>query len=72
MPELAKWAKQLESPEGIALLNTFGLAEGERKVWPIPFEERLENEQLPELVRSMLTEKELEKAEQNHKIFGGS
>ena len=72
VPELAKWAKQLESPEGIALLNTFGLAEGERKVWPIPFEERLENEQLPELVRSMLTEKELEKAEQNHKIFGGS
>ena len=72
VPELAEWAKQLESPEGIALLDTFGLTESERKVWPIPFESRFENEQLPELVRSMLTKKELEKAEQNHKIFGGS
>ena len=70
--DLEEWAKQLETPEGIQLLNTFGLAESERKVWPIPFEERLDNEKLPELVRSMLTEKELEKAEQNHKIFGGS
>lgn len=72
VPELAAWAKELESPEGMALLDTFGLAEGERKKWPIPFEKRLENEHLPELVRSLLTEKELEKAEQNHKIFGGS
>ncbi len=72
VPELAEWAKLLKSPQAIELLDTFGLAESERKVWPIPFEERLENEQLPELVRSMLTEKELEKAEQNHKIFGGS
>ncbi len=70
--DLEEWAKQLETPEGIALLDTFGLTESERKVWPIPFEERLENETLPELVRAMLTEKELEKAEQNHKIFGGS
>ncbi len=72
VPELASWAKELESPEGMALLDTFGLAEGERKKWPIPFEKRLENEDLPELVRSLLTDKELEKAEQNHKIFGGS
>ena len=72
VPELAAWAKELESPEGMVLLDTFGLAEGERKKWPIPFEKRLENEDLPELVRSLLTEKELEKAEQNHKIFGGS
>ena len=72
VPELAAWAKELESPEGMALLDTFGLDEGERKKWPIPFEKRLENENLPELVRSLLTEKELEKAEQNHKIFGGS
>ena len=72
VPELAAWAKELESPEGMALLDTFGLAEGERKKWPIPFEKRLENEDLPELVRSLLTDKELEKAEQNHKIFGGS
>lgn len=70
--DLEEWAKQLETPEGVALLDTFGLTESERKVWPIPFEERLENEKLPELVRSMLTKKELEKAEQNHKIFGGS
>ena len=70
--DLAEWAKQLESADGIALLDTFGLADEERKTWPIPFDERLENEQLPELVRSMLTEKELKKAEQNHKIFGGS
>lgn len=72
VPELASWAKELESPEGMSLLDTFGLAEGERKKWPIPFEKRLENEDLPELVRSLLTDKELEKAEQNHKIFGGS
>lgn len=72
VPELAAWAKELESPEGMTLLDTFGLAEGERKKWPIPFEKRLENEDLPELVRSLLTDKELEKAEQNHKIFGGS
>ena len=72
VPELAEWAQELESPEGVALLDTFGLAESERKTWPIPFEQRLENEDLTELVRSMLTEKELEKAEQNHKIFGGS
>ena len=72
VPELASWAKEMESPEAVALLDTFGLAESERKTWPWPFEERLENEQLPELVRSLLTEQELEKAEQNHKIFGGS
>ena len=72
VPELAAWTKELESPEGMALLDTFGLAGGERKKWPIPFEKRLENEDLPELVRSLLTDKELEKAEQNHKIFGGS
>lgn len=71
-PGLAEWAKELETPEGVALLDTFGLAESERKTWPLPFEERLENEQLPELVCSLLTEQELEKAKQNHKIFGGS
>lgn len=72
VPEMESWAKELESPEGIRLLDTFGLAEDERKTWPISFEQRFENEELPELVRSMLTEKELKKVEQNHKIFGGT
>lgn len=72
VPDLAVWAEKLKTPKGLELLDTFGLAESERKTWPISFEERLDNEKLPELVRSMLTEKELKKAEQNHKIFGGS
>ncbi len=70
-PDLADWAKKLESPEGIALLDTFGLTESEKKNWPIPFEERFENPDLPELVCSMLSDKELEKAKMNHRIFGG-
>lgn len=71
-PGLAAWAQKLETPAGCSLLDTFGLAESERKAWPIPFEERLENDDLPLLVRSLLTEKEMEKVEQNQRIFGGS
>lgn len=71
VPELEAWAAELKTPEGEGLLDRFGLTEEERKKWPIPFEERLDNDSVPEIVRGMLQEADQKKVEQNRRIFDG-
>lgn len=69
--DLEDWAQTLKSPQAEALLDQFGLAEAEKKKWPIPFEQRLDNPDLPKLVQQLLTEQDKEKVRKNQKIFGG-
>ena len=71
MPELAEQIADLKTPEGEALLDQFGLAKAEKKDWPLPFAERLDNPELPQVVRRLLTPEDQEKLKQNQKIFGG-
>lgn len=72
MPALAQQVSSLKTPAGEELLEQFGLARAEKKRWPLPFEERLDNPGLPQIVRQLLTPADKEKLKQNRKIFGGT
>lgn len=68
--DLKKYIKAFETPEGVELLDYYGLTEKERKIWKVDFQTRLETENLYELVCNDLTEADIEKLERNKKIFG--
>ena len=71
VPELLAWAQAVESAEGRALLDTYGLTAAERKTWKIPMEQRLDAPQLPQQVWEQLTKQDQEKIRQEQAIFGG-
>lgn len=71
LPDLAAWADHLESEEGQALLDCYGLIPQERKHWTMPIGQRLDQPDIPERVRASLSEQDRRKTEQNYRIFGG-
>ena len=69
--ELEKYVNAFKTPEGEALLNCYGLCDKERKEWKYDFQTRLESDNLYDLIKDDLTEKDIEKIRINKRIFMG-
>lgn len=68
---LRQYIEAFRAPEGEALLNCYGLCAKERKEWKYDFKTRLEADNLYELIKNDLTEKDKEKISINKRIFMG-
>lgn len=68
--ELEAWASTLKTSEGEALLEQFGLEEKERKTWSLALQERVDNPEVPQIVRGLLNAEDQNKIRQNQRIFG--
>ena len=68
---LKQYIEAFRTPEGEALLNCYGLCAKERKEWKCAFKTRLESDNLFELIKHDLTEKDIEKIDINKRIFMG-
>ncbi|WOO34829.1 nucleotidyltransferase family protein [Anaerocolumna sp. AGMB13020] len=60
---LADSINRFKTPEGVALLNSYGLTEGERKIWKLDFPDRLDAPEIYSIVEPDLTERDKEKIE---------
>lgn len=61
--------ERLKTDEGIFLLDKYGLAKSEQKVWSVDFKTRLESENLFLLVEKQLSEKDFKKLQDNLDLF---
>ena len=68
---LKQYMEAFRTPEGEALLNCYGLCAKERKEWKCDFKTRLEADNLYDLIKDDLTEKDHEKIAINKRIFMG-
>lgn len=68
---LNQYIEAFRTPEGEALLNCYGLCAKERKEWNCDFKTRLESDNLYDLIKDDLTEKDHEKIAINKRIFMG-
>lgn len=68
---LNEYIEAFRTPEGEALLNCYGLCDKERKEWKYDFQTRLETNNLYDLIKDDLTEKDIEKIRINKRIFMG-
>ena len=68
---LKQYIEAFRTPEGEALLNCYGLCAKERKEWKCDFKTRLEADNLYDLIKDDLTEKDHEKITINKRIFMG-
>ncbi|MBQ8175053.1 MAG: nucleotidyltransferase family protein [Clostridia bacterium] len=67
--ELDAYLLALEDKREEAIMDSFGLCSKERKVWRIPFEKRLDNDEIWSHVKDELTEADLRKVERNAYVF---
>lgn len=51
------------------LIESFGLDDNERKKWTISFDKRVDNNELPELIKSQLSKQDFQKVELERGIF---
>lgn len=68
--ELSRYVKNFQTQEGIDLLDYYGLAVRERKLWKVDFQTRLKTEKLYDLIKDDLTNDDMIKLERSRKIFG--
>ena len=68
---LKQYMEAFRTPEGEALLNCYGLCAKERKEWKCDFKTRLDADNLYDLIKDDLTEKDHEKIAINKRIFMG-
>ena len=68
---LKQYIEAFRTPEGEALLNCYGLCAKEQKEWKCDFKTRLEADNLYELIKDDLTEKDQDKIAINKRIFMG-
>jgi len=68
---LREYIEAFRTPEGERLLNLYGLCEKERKEWKCDFKTRLESENLFDLIKDDLTERDKEKIAINRRVFLG-
>jgi len=68
---LMQYIEAFRTPEGETLLNYYGLCAKERKEWKCDFKTRLEADNLYDLIKDDLTEKDHEKIAINKRIFMG-
>ena len=68
---LQQYIEEFKTPEGEMLLNCYGLNESERREWRCDFKTRLESENLYDLIKDDLTERDHEKIAINRRVFLG-
>lgn len=68
---LKQYIEAFRTSEGEKLLNCYGLCAKERKEWKYDFKTRLESENLYELIKDDLTDKDREKIAINKRVFMG-
>ena len=68
---LRQYIEAFKTPEGEALLDCYGLCAKEQKKWKCDFKTRLEAENLYDLIKDDLTEKDKEKIAINKRVFLG-
>ena len=68
---LQRYIAAFKTDEGETLINCYGLTESERKEWKYDFETRLKANNLYELIKTDLTEKDKQKIEINKQFFLG-
>ena len=51
------------------LIESFGLDDNERKKWTISFDKRVDNNELPKLIKSQLSKQDFQKVELEMEIF---
>lgn len=68
---LKKYIEAFKTREGEMLLNCYGLNESERREWRCDFKTRLESENLYDLIKDDLTERDKEKIAINRMVFLG-
>ena len=68
---LKQYIEAFRTPQGEALLNYYGLCSKEQKEWKYDFISRLESENLFDLIKNDLTQKDKEKIAINKRIFMG-
>lgn len=68
---LKLYIEAFRTSEGEALLNCYGLCAKEQKEWKYDFKTRLESDNLYELIKDDLTEKDREKIALNKRVFLG-
>lgn len=69
--DLNKYVDAFRTSEGESLLDYYELAEKERKTWRYDFKTRLESDNLYNLIKNDLTEKDQEKITINKRVFLG-
>lgn len=69
---LRQYIEAFRTPEGESLLNCYGLCAKERHEWKYVFKTRLESNNLYELIKDDLTERDKEKIAVNKRIFFGT
>lgn len=68
---LKQYIEAFRTPEGKALLNCYGLCEKERREWKCDFKTRLDSDNLYDLIKEDLTERDKEKIAINKRVFLG-
>lgn len=68
---LRQYIEAFKTPEGEALLDCYGLCAKEQKKWKCDFKTRLEAENLYDLIKDDLAEKDKEKIAINKRVFLG-
>ena len=68
---LQQYIEEFKTLEGEILLNCYGLNESERREWRCDFKTRLEAENLYDLIKDDLTERDQEKIAINRRVFLG-
>ncbi|TAH75124.1 MAG: hypothetical protein EWM47_00160 [Anaerolineaceae bacterium] len=68
---LNEYINAFAAEEGKELLNCYGLDELERRKWKVDFQTRLENDNLHDIIKNDLTDKDVEKIAINKKVFLG-
>ena len=67
--EISKILELLETDEGNALLDCYGLSSLERKKWKVDFLTRLNSDDMFDLIKNDLDSKDIEKLERNMRMF---
>ena len=68
---LKQYIDAFRTPDGEALLNCYGLCEKERREWKYDFKKRLDSDNLYELIKEDLTERDKKKIAINKRVFLG-
>ena len=71
-PILENYIDAFDCEKGRKLLDLYGLSKKEQKKWKITFEERLNSNNLYNVIQNDLTDYDLRKINSNQKIFGPS
>ena len=68
---LKQYIEAFRTPEGERIINCYGLCEKEQKEWKCDFQTRLKSENLYDLIKDDLTERDKEKIAINRRVFLG-